>query len=798
MSLCRAVLSGDANEVRSVLFQHAFDLSERVELYNGGTALHIAVIENRVEILECLLDDPSGLKLINLGDDFSLRPLHYACSLSPPPRSHCACSLAPYPRIQVLKSLLLCDEVDLACRAYNAATPLHVAAYAGNDEAVELLLGHPRWMPSFVEARTNLEKFTALHIAASKGFEKIVRLVLNSEKAELKKKKKKKQVEMIHAQKDRLWRRPLHYAAWENQVKVVKEMLENWKSVDVNAVDVDGYTALHLAAKRGYVSIVQMMLDHRGLDLDVVTNSSQIVHERMKLVEQKEDIMRSALRSKDSHFAAEIEAALPELGLPKLGDSVFRDEAGKMMSLHCAVEQSHDEVVTKLLSSKKLKLICGDAAFNISIAVIIQYSQERSAADRDATLDALVVSTHQRILRGLFGKLHEHKDTNYKVPNLKICQDLVGSSNIAELPEMYVLDLLLDEDLRSTLVTTFKASTRSLRAPSGGVTLMHMITYTGYDQTSLLKCVLAFPQMEELINADDNDGRTPLHYAILAGQSSSVQLLIDMPKLRLNKADKEGRSPIELAVKTRHTDIQQMLLEKPVVREYVQQLYMDRQMYVDATNAILVGAGIIASVTFPGWLDPPLEDYEENRLLPTARSILSHKSFNKVTGTNPQVFEVFWICNSMSFFFAVACALGGAGALLPSSHAFVRKQVIALRRSVIMTSVLLTFAIVFVLGAFGAAGFATLPPVLHMQTSTLISCAVGTCLCLAVLILFLIRLYNLVGNRSIVQMRRVQWPTASHRNWRELLTSFLPGNSSPRSDLRAPLLPRVSRSGRFL
>ncbi|OAE33313.1 hypothetical protein AXG93_1200s1750 [Marchantia polymorpha subsp. ruderalis] len=231
----------------------------------------------------------------------------------------------------------------------------------------------------------------------------------------------------------------------------------------------------------------------------------------------------------------------------------------------------------------------------------VEYTQEISAAGRDATRDALIVKKQQRILRGFFGKIHEHKDTNYKVFNLKSCQDLVGSSNIDKLPEMYVLDLLLDEDLRT--------------------------------------------EAEQ-------------------GRSALFSL----------KADNEGRSPIELAVKTRHTDIQQMRLEKPVVREYVQHLYMDRQMYVDATNAILVGAGIIASVTFLGCLDPPLEDSEENWLLPTARSILSHKSFNKGTGTNPQVFEVFLICYSMSLFFAVASALGGAGAVLPSSHAFVRKS----------------------------------------------------------------------------------------------------------------------------
>jgi hypothetical protein len=54
----------------------------------------------------------------------------------------------------------------------------------------------------------------------------------------------------------------------------------------------------------------------------------------------------------------------------------------------------------------------------------------------------------------------------------------------------------------------------------------------------------------------------------------------------------------------KHDEIVKTLLERPEVAKQVERFYRDRQVHVHATSAILVGAALIASVTFARLLQP--------------------------------------------------------------------------------------------------------------------------------------------------------------------------------------------------
>ncbi|CAK9203098.1 unnamed protein product [Sphagnum troendelagicum] len=56
----------------------------------------------------------------------------------------------------------------------------------------------------------------------------------------------------------------------------------------------------------------------------------------------------------------------------------------------------------------------------------------------------------------------------------------------------------------------------------------------------------------------------------------------------------------------KHDEIVKTLLERPEVAKQVERFYRDRQVHVHATSAILVGAALIASVTFARLLQPPV------------------------------------------------------------------------------------------------------------------------------------------------------------------------------------------------
>jgi hypothetical protein len=108
-------------------------------------------------------------------------------------------------------------------------------------------------------------------------------------------------------------------------------------------------------------------------------------------------------------------------------------------------------------------------------------------------------------------------------------------------------------------------------------------------------------------------------------------------------------------------------------------LYRDRQAHVDdAANAILVGAALIASVTFAGWLQPPLgysaffgsAGIEVGAPSPSG----IYPSFVSVAG-HP-IMQIFWFFNSMSFFFAIATLMVGATAARPPKRGMFIGQVV--------------------------------------------------------------------------------------------------------------------------
>lgn len=75
--------------------------------------------------------------------------------------------------------------------------------------------------------------------------------------------------------------------------------------------------------------------------------------------------------------------------------------------------------------------------------------------------------------------------------------------------------------------------------------------------------------------------------------------------------------------------------------------------------------------------------------------------------------------------------------------AFIKHQVRLVRKALVLTSILLVISIVFVMGAFAAAGFASLPPSSEYTTNIAVTTAIGGGLCLGLLIWFMKKLYRI-------------------------------------------------------
>ncbi|KAL3683604.1 hypothetical protein R1sor_001626 [Riccia sorocarpa] len=238
-------------------------------------------------------------------------------------------------------------------------------------------------------------------------------------------------------------------------------------------------------------------------------------------------------------------------------------------------------------------------------------------------------------------------------------------------------------------------------------------------------------------NSVDCCSYTPLHWAVHSGAADAVRCFTSQAMertIRTTEEDREGRPVLQIAIEYRDIDhkvgrdIQKLLLMVPEVKDEVERLYRDRQVFVDAANAILVGAALIASVTFGGWLQPP-------------------------QGSDSEI-RIFWAFNSLSFFFSLATVLAGAGTVLPLSDVYIGNTVRSIRRWLSLTSFLLLISVVLVLGAFAAAGFSSLPTIPQINQNMTTTVTVGTIVCGIIGLLFLNRMSKMHGLQDLVMQFR--------------------------------------------
>jgi hypothetical protein len=211
-------------------------------------------------------------------------------------------------------------------------------------------------------------------------------------------------------------------------------------------------------------------------------------------------------------------------------------------------------------------------------------------------------------------------------------------------------------------------------------------------------------------------GFSPLQLASLFGHTSVVQALCEDTKGRFkpNTENWSGITALQIATEKGDDETVKILLERPEVAKQMKNLYRDRHLHVDAANAILVGAALIASVTFVGWLTPPLgysaffgsASIEVGAPSPSG----IYPSFVSVAG-HP-IMQIFWFFNSMSFFFAIATLMVGASAALPPQRLiFIWELVQSSRDTLSLAYLLFTISVGCGMGAFASAGFLVLPPI---------------------------------------------------------------------------------------
>jgi ankyrin repeat protein len=474
---------------------------------------------------------------------------------------------------------------------------------------------------------------------------------------------------------DQTTKSALHHSGQNGHEIIVTRILQV-PNVDVNIQDKDGCTPLHYSAKMGHEAVVIKLLEAPHVDVNM-----------------KSQFGKTAL-----HYSAGMghEAVVIKLlGAPNV-DVNIQNEDG-CTPLHSSAERGHEAVVIKLLEAPHV-----DVNFKSRFGkTALHYSAQTG-------LEAAVI------------KILEAPNVDVNMIDHDGCTPLHYSAQGGR--EAVVIKLLEDPKVNVNI------------QDKDGCTPLHYSAQRGREAVVIK--LLEAPNVN--VNVVTRQHENALHLAVLEDNVSMVKILATNQQLRVTQENLDGETPFQIAFemkKPNSKSIERLLSEHPSVKNYVDVLYRDRQVYVDAANAILVGAALIATLTFACWLQPPLgysTFYGETYTNVYPAPPTSNPSY--VDMEHHKVLEVFWVFNSLAFYFSIATLLWGAQTVLPMRSIFIKRAVVKVQRNLLVTAFLLNVSVPFVLIAFALAGYVVLPPIKKFSANIISTSALGGFVCVVALI----------------------------------------------------------------
>uniref|UniRef100_A0A8C5HT21 Serine/threonine-protein phosphatase 6 regulatory ankyrin repeat subunit C-like n=1 Tax=Gouania willdenowi TaxID=441366 RepID=A0A8C5HT21_GOUWI len=492
------------------LLSNGFDINMLDD--HGRTCLHAAASGGNVECLNLLLNFGAE---IDIKDNLGRSALHYATASG---NSQCTVSL--------VRAGAEVNELDLT-----NCSPLHYAAASHTFcGCLDFLLENGA-NPTL----KNSKGYSAVHYAAAYGNKQHLELVrpvsfffffLLSVLFT--------QSETVLTQYCNIPVSPLHLAAYYGHGKALLLLCETLVSLDVR--DIEGQTALHLAAQRGFSSCVEVLLKHQA--------SYTLKDHKHK---------RTALHA-SAAAEGQVDCLLLLVNMEQSADILDCQDTSGQTALMLAALGCHTDCVHILLEKGAQVDAADKRGFTALHRAVVLGSEDCVLAVLEHGASALCRDSqgrtplHLAASRGHTELLLTLLKAVKKADPLDSLLDYSGFT-----PTHWAAHHGHDGCLRVLLNNTFFSNQEG-----NPFTPLHCALVNGHDVAAEL---LVKSVGSHTVNCRDAKGRTPLHAAAYSGSAAGLQLVLDQGA-EVNAVDNCGCSALMVAARCGQNIAVELLLHK--------------------------------------------------------------------------------------------------------------------------------------------------------------------------------------------------------------------------------------------